>query len=219
VPIIQKIREGGRKFSLFVLTVKDHVIQPSVETLSGRLERAMDGGDTALALDALQKGAKADGGGFLFAAARDGNVPLMQELLKKGADVNQTRVFGQGTEYSGITPLADAVNGGQAAAVDFLLKHGASMHIPVRSRMRYSVAGYSDYSAGTSVLDIARRKELHDIVLLLEEAAKTQASPAAAVPAIIPEFNAAAAIITSKPVVIDHPLRLKKAGRSPAILR
>jgi hypothetical protein len=72
-------------------------------------------------------------GGFMHCAAAGGKVPAMAKLLELGANVNRL------DEY-GATPAHAAAFGDQAAALRWLLAHGADPSI--KDRDGYNVAEY-----------------------------------------------------------------------------
>jgi ankyrin repeat protein len=89
-----------------------------------RLNRAAWSGDTRTAKLLVWLGTAPDAiphgwGGALQGAVETGNLPLLEFLLKHGADVDRPAKFG-------VTALYVARSGGRTEAEKFLLAHGAN---------------------------------------------------------------------------------------------
>lgn len=92
----------------------------------------------------------------MHAAARGGSVPIGQEILDRGAAVDQKNIYG-------ITPLHVAAENGRGSFVEFLLRNGASLDEP-------SVTGMT-------ALHFAREKGHDEVVGLLLESGATDVAP------------------------------------------
>ena len=95
-------------------------------------------------LDAVQRhemiGGVTDGFTPLHLAALNGNAVLIEELLKRGANVNSAANLEHGNGY---TPLHAAAWGGRKEAVEVLLKHHANVNVTSRQEetpLRVAVA-------------------------------------------------------------------------------
>lgn len=94
----------------------------------------------------------------LFKAAENGNIPLMKELLAKGADVNS---FDSGTPVP-LTPLMAATNWNYLEAVELLLKSGANPNL-------------SSNNDGNTALHTAAGRDTRIVAALLSHGANPNA--------------------------------------------
>ncbi|MEZ0260165.1 MAG: ankyrin repeat domain-containing protein [Alphaproteobacteria bacterium] len=171
------------------------------------LARAAGGGKTGLVRMLLKAGAdpnlqSPNGHTPLIAAASEGRTGAALLLLKSGANAQQADQFG-------MTPLHAAAYGGHPGIVAGLLKAGVDVLEPC----------FGNGSSGNA-LDVARKKDYHDVVALLEPAVQAAlaaqsgapAAPAGQTTTAAGGFNPAAA-----PAAINvmEPIKLK-AGTAPS---
>ncbi|MBU0581296.1 MAG: ankyrin repeat domain-containing protein [Candidatus Margulisbacteria bacterium] len=92
----------------------------------------------------------------LHIAAQNGNIKIMESLLKNGADINaKTNDFiGEDADYYGYTPLHMAIVYDQKDAVLFLVEHGANIEL-------------TDAAKQTPLLIAARKRNGKDILQIL----------------------------------------------------
>jgi ankyrin repeat protein len=227
----------GQLVWLPCMIVKDLFQKPTSRKLGERLTTGVTYNMQTVARYALAKGAfpntKDSSFTMLIRAAGAGKKSVVRMLLKAGADPN---LIGP----QGHTPLVSAITEGRSGAAILLLKAGANAELPnsdgVTPLMAAAMGGHpsvvaallkagvdvlkhcpgSGTTAGGTPLDIARRKDYHDVVALLEPAVQAAlAAQSGAAPAAMPApaaggFNPAAASI---PVM--EPIKLK-SGVAPA---
>ncbi len=90
-------------------------------------------------------------GSFLCAAARDGNLELLQDFLDFEADINEI-------DSNGLTALHSAVAEGHLHTAKFLISHGANI--------------WKMDNGGLTPLDLACRFDKHEIIAVLRAANK-----------------------------------------------
>lgn len=168
------------------------------------LTRAAGGGKTGLVRMMLKRGAdpnlqSPNGNTPLVAACAEGSTGAALLLLKSGANAQQADKFG-------MTPLHAVADGGHPAIVAALLKAGVDV----------LQACVGNNNSGTA-LDVARKKDYHDVVALLEPAVEAAlAAQAGIAPATLPSniaggFNPAAAPAS---IPVMEPIKLKAGAPS-----